>query len=979
MKNSILQNRERLACLNRYRILDTAPEDAFDEIARLASVLCGTPMAMVGFVDAHREWFKAKIGFECPEVALAVSLGARVVERRELVVLTDAESESRLEKLRKAIFEPGCRFFASAPIIAPDGYVVGTLTVADHVRRTLTSEQREQLLVLARIAGDRLDLRLRRMADATEVGPPASHNGNGVSHGAGRDVRHWEWEIGEGEHRWSPQHKKILGGPDQEVSTPYQSWTSCVHPEDRERVLTAVVDHLENYLPFDIEYRIRFNGGEYRWIRDEGQVDRDAQGRPYRMSGKMTELVHGYADDEWSMRGHSLTLDRCCLEATAQLKRTNAALLKEIEERKRAEHALRKEKELWNAVFDNLKDGIVACDTKGSLILLNRACQEFHGPISGPLPVERWAESYNLFDENGRNQLDPERIPLYRALNGEFVQDVEMVVIPKTGQARILLANGQPLTTPAGEALGAFVVMQDITERSLAVQELRQSEERFRQLEENVREVFWIIGPQGHDVTYISPSFERVWGRCRSELEKVPGIWAESLHPEDRLRVLATVIRQSRLGLSWEHEYRIRRPDESIRWIKDRGFPISDGSGKVHHIFGIAEDITDQKKAELEILGLNWRLEKRLERLGALRRVDVAMSTTLDLRVTLQILLEVATDQLEVDAASVLGLDPHSLTLSYLARRGFRTNKNAHARIRLGEGLAGRIAKERSLIELPNVSDSGEAHLHSAHTRDEGFVSYYGLPLLCRGHAKGVLEIHHRTPIELDSEALYFLEVLASQAAIAIDNSMLFDEWERFNLELVQAYDATIEGWSRALDLRDRATEGHTQRVTEMSERLACAMGIREQDLVHIRRGAMLHDIGKMGIPDSILLKPGPLTPEEQQIMQRHPTYAYEWLSSIAFLRPALDIPHCHHEHWNGTGYPRGLKGDQIPLAARIFTAVDIWDALRSDRPYRPGWPEEQVRRHLEELSGSLLDPTVVTTFLRVLNEKEEVVSSYSS
>jgi len=164
-----------------------------------------------------------------------------------------------------------------------------------------------------------------------------------------------------------------------------------------------------------------------------------------------------------------------------------------------------------------------------------------------------------------------------------------------------------------------------------------------------------------------------------------------------------------------------------------------------------------------------------------------------------------------------------------------------------------------------------------------------------------------------------------------------------------------------------------------MSERLACAMGIREQDLVHIRRGAMLHDIGKMGIPDSILLKPGPLTPEEQQIMQRHPTYAYEWLSSIAFLRPALDIPHCHHEHWNGTGYPRGLKGDQIPLAARIFTAVDIWDALRSDRPYRPGWPEEQVRRHLEELSGSLLDPTVVTTFLRVLNEKEEVVSSYSS
>ena len=167
------------------------------------------------------------------------------------------------------------------------------------------------------------------------------------------------------------------------------------------------------------------------------------------------------------------------------------------------------------------------------------------------------------------------------------------------------------------------------------------------------------------------------------------------------------------------------------------------------------------------------------------------------------------------------------------------------------------------------------------------------------------------------------------------------------------------------MDLRDHETEGHSRRVTEMTLRLARAMGLDEAELVHVRRGALLHDIGKMGIPDAILLKPGTLTDEEWQVMRRHPTYAYEMLSPIAFLRPALEIPYCHHEKWDGTGYPRGLKGEQIPLAARIFAAVDIWDALRSDRPYRKGWPEERVCEHIASLAGTHLDPAVVAAFLR--------------
>jgi putative nucleotidyltransferase with HDIG domain len=187
-------------------------------------------------------------------------------------------------------------------------------------------------------------------------------------------------------------------------------------------------------------------------------------------------------------------------------------------------------------------------------------------------------------------------------------------------------------------------------------------------------------------------------------------------------------------------------------------------------------------------------------------------------------------------------------------------------------------------------------------------------------------------------------------------------------LELAAAYEATVEGWSNALDLRDRETDGHSRRVTELTVRLARKMGVADAEIVHIRRGALLHDIGKMGVPDAILLKPAALTPDEWDVMRRHPVFAQELLAPIEYLRPALDIPYCHHEKWDGTGYPRGLAGEQIPLAARVFAAVDIWDALRSDRPYRAAWTADRTREHLASLSGSHLDPSVVTAFLAMLD-----------
>lgn len=187
--------------------------------------------------------------------------------------------------------------------------------------------------------------------------------------------------------------------------------------------------------------------------------------------------------------------------------------------------------------------------------------------------------------------------------------------------------------------------------------------------------------------------------------------------------------------------------------------------------------------------------------------------------------------------------------------------------------------------------------------------------------------------------------------------------------ELQKAYDATIESWGKALELRDKETEGHTERVVELTIKLARRFGLREDEIINIRRGSFLHDIGKLSIPDAILLKPGKLNEEEWEIIKQHPELAYNALSSIEYLKPSLDIPYCHHEKWDGTGYPRRLKGEEIPLSARIFAVVDVWDALTSDRPYRPAWSREDALRYIKEQTGKHFDPKVVEVFLEIIKE----------
>jgi len=241
------------------------------------------------------------------------------------------------------------------------------------------------------------------------------------------------------------------------------------------------------------------------------------------------------------------------------------------------------------------------------------------------------------------------------------------------------------------------------------------------------------------------------------------------------------------------------------------------------------------------------------------------------------------------------------------------------------------------------------------------------VPLKLKEEIIGVIFVDSRVYAGLfQKNDLEILSAFADQAAMAINNARMLDKLQKANTELREAYDATLRGWALTLELRDKETEGHTQRVTTLTKILAMKLGINGKELEHIERGALLHDIGKLAIPDDILLKRGELTLTERKYMELHPDFAKDFLEKIDYLHPAIDIPYCHHEKWDGSGYPRNLRGEEIPFAARIFAVVDVWDALTSKRRYRESMDPKKVRRIIREDSGKHFDPQIVDAFLEL-------------
>lgn len=374
----------------------------------------------------------------------------------------------------------------------------------------------------------------------------------------------------------------------------------------------------------------------------------------------------------------------------------------------------------------------------------------------------------------------------------------------------------------------------------------------------------------------------------------------------------------------------------------------------VRELDQVREDL--KKRFEKDRDEMEARFKKQQERLEALAGIGAVINSSLDHKRVMDKVMD-----------ALIGL--------MKAERGFLMLKDDQGdfQVQIARDVKHNVVSkddfEISKSIVRQVLENGEAVLTTSAKDDPRFgqqasVAAFSLlsilcaPLKVKDKLIGVIYVDNRAQKGIFTrDELELISTFANQAAVAIENARLYEE-------LQTAYQATLEGWVRALDMRDKETEGHTKRVTLLTGELARRMGLDESSLVHIERGALLHDIGKMAIPDGILLKPAALTPEERILIEKHPVYAFEMLSPIKFLHPALDIPYCHHEKWDGSGYPRKLSGETIPLAARIFAVVDVWDALVSDRPYRKGLEPGDVKQKLRDDAGKHFDPQVVDAFL---------------
>jgi len=380
-----------------------------------------------------------------------------------------------------------------------------------------------------------------------------------------------------------------------------------------------------------------------------------------------------------------------------------------------------------------------------------------------------------------------------------------------------------------------------------------------------------------------------------------------------------------------------------------------------------ARHIGDQAASAIRRVKLREQTEQRLRQLQALHAIDLAIASSLDANVTMNVFLPQAIAQLGADAACVLRYHSTSQLLTYLAGQGFRTKAIQQTTLRIGGEIAGRAALERAVIHQVALIEQKASLQRDFLLTDERFVSCVCAPLVAKGELKGVLELYFRAPFTPTTEWLNLLQTLSTQAALALDNAELFNRLQQSHRELTLAYEATILGWARTIELHDAATRGHAERTAELTLALARAAGVPEAELRSMRYGALLHNIGKLSLPDELWRQRDVPNAKEQALIREHPQKAYEILSASAFLRPLLDIPYCFLENWDGSGYPRGLAGEQIPLAARIFAVADTWDSalLRSTAP--PEIARAEARALLQAQSGKRLDPRLTQLFLRVV------------
>lgn len=621
---------------------------------------------------------------------------------------------------------------------------------------------------------------------------------------------------------------------------------------------------------------------------------------------------------------------------------------------------MRDREEQYRLLFENATHGIYRTTPDGRILLANPALLEMLGYDS----LEQLA-ARNL--ESGGTEAAYERDDFKARLEaaGEL-RGLEATWERRDGRVIFVRENAHLVRGPNGTPLFYEGSVEDITARKEAEEALRRSEARFQRNAANAPGMMYqfVLHPDGAvEFPFVSDGCRGIFGMEPCEIMRDSMTLLRLLHPDDQAGFENSVAESAQTLLPWKWEGRVLLPTSEPKWVQGASRPERRSNGDIVWD-GLLMDITEIKAVQEALQRSHEEMEERVQE----RTADLASANAaLHLENEERRQAEEALRNSEQRYRSLVEHSPEGIVV-YSDSRLVYLNRAA---LRLFGAETPEQMLGRPVLEMvhPDWRDEARrrAHLSQRLGRASSLAEFQYLrldgstvdveavstPILFEGKPAGQVLIRDITGRKRAEQEIYRLH---AELTLAYERTL-------------NAYDATIEGWSRALDYRDHETEGHSRRVTELTLRLARAVGMGEEEMVHVRRGALLHDIGKMAVPDRILLKPGPLDDGEWDLMRRHPAYAHEMLTPIAFLRPALDIPHCHHERWDGTGYPQCLEGERIPLAARLFAVVDVWDALRSDRPYRKAWNQGRVLDHIRGLAGTHFDPQVVRAFLSLMEE----------
>lgn len=673
----------------------------------------------------------------------------------------------------------------------------------------------------------------------------------------------------------------------------------------------------------------------------------------------------------------------------------------EIEERLNAESALRESEEKFRSVIEQAADGVMITDTEGRIVTWNQAQTQ----ITGVEEAEAvgsvvWDVLNNLVQDIilGKLSQDEVRQAMITLLEDEeddslSGQIYESEIIRRDGHTRQVLSSVFRIGARKGEYC-IVVLTRDVTQIARRHKELEVIARVNKSLRSvtSLQEVLQVVMDETTDLLGAVGTAAALYDSQRNviTIEMATGAWKGDLGkeflPEEGLsyQVIST-------GQPYVDNDIHTRPAPSIASLPSFDqmnavacYPLEADQriggviwvGRVLpfdemdlHILELTSDIAASAIDRARMM--ESRL-KQIQRMLALRKIDRAISTGFDLGMNLNLFLQEARAQLGADAAVILLYNSYLQVLEVTKVVGLDAHALQGGYVRVGSGTAGQVVLDRKMLLVEDlianpVFYSFYARKEKSLLEDADYHSYAAVPLIVKGQVKGVLELYFSARIKPSPDWLDFFEMLAGQAAIMIDNAEMFLDLQKSNLDLQMAYQSTLEGWVKALDMRDKETEGYTQRVTEMTVQFARHLGFSDEQLTHMRRGALLHDIGKMAVPDEILSKKGELSEEERAVLRQHPLYAYQWLQSIPYLKEAMEIPYCHHERWDGSGYPRRLKGAEIPMSARAFSIVNVWNALRTDRPYREALTVEDAFKEIHAQAGKQFDPDLVAAFEQFL------------